>query len=146
VCGAVSIHEHDEEFQMMTKSLSALCIAASMAACSVAIAKDPPPPGASSDRADNTAMNERDRSGETPTSFDQPNNKADIDLAANVRKAIVGEKSLSTKAHNVKLIASAGVVTLRGPVDSADEKATVDKVVASVRGVSRVDNQLDIKQ
>jgi hyperosmotically inducible protein len=129
---------------MINKSFYALCIAASLAA-GAATAKDPQAP-VTDPQADNTAMNARDQSADAMTPFDQPNNKVDIALAADVRKAIVGDKALSTKAHNVKLIASAGVVTLRGPVDNAAEKSTVDKLVASVSGVSRVDNQLDIKQ
>ena len=128
---------------MIKKSIQTLCVAAVLAAGTVSAAENHP---MASDKADNTAMNKRDRSGESATPFDQPNNKVDIALAANVRKAIVGEKSLSTKAHNVKLIASSGVVTLRGPVASADEKTKVDQLAASVAGVTRVDNQLDIKQ
>ena len=72
--------------------------------------------------ADNSGVNERDRSAQTTTPFDQPNNKTDI-----------------------KLVAAGGVVTLRGPVDSAEEKARVESVAQGVPGVSRVDNQLDVK-
>jgi len=78
------------------------------------------------------------------TPMDQPNNKADVKVAADARSAIVKDKSLSTKAHNVKLVASGGTVTLRGPVASADEKAKIQTLVAAVPGVTRVDNQLDI--
>lgn len=95
--------------------------------------------------ANNSGVNARDRSSQTTTPFDQPNDKADIKLAAAVRHAIVKNKSLSMSAHNVKLVAAGGVVTLRGPVDSADEKASVETVVQGVSGVSRVDNQLDVK-
>ena len=95
--------------------------------------------------ADNSGVNARDRSSQTPTPFDQPNDKADIKLAAAVRHAIVKDKALSISAHNVKLLAAGGVVTLRGPVDSDDEKARVESVVQGVSGVSRVDNQLDVK-
>lgn len=95
--------------------------------------------------ADNTGVNARDRSSQTTTAFDQPNDKADIKLAAAVRHAIVKDKSLSMSAHNVKLVVAGGVVTLRGPVDSADEKARVETLVRGVSGVSRVDNQLDVK-
>ncbi len=95
--------------------------------------------------ADNSGVNARDRSAQTTTPFDQPNDKADIKLAAAVRHAIVKDKSLSMSAHNVKLVAAGGVVTLRGPVDSADEKAKVESVVKGVSGVSSVDNQLDVK-
>jgi osmotically-inducible protein OsmY len=94
--------------------------------------------------ADNTAVNQRDKAHAAPTPTDQPNNEADVKFAADVRRAIVKDKSLSMKAHNVKLVASGGVVTLRGPVASADEKAAVEKVVAGVAGVTRVDNQLEI--
>jgi hyperosmotically inducible protein len=76
---------------------------------------------------------------------DQPNDKTDIKLAAKVRRAIVNDKTLSTSAHNVKLIAANGVVSLRGPVASADEKAKIESDVSAITGVSRVDNQLDVK-
>ena len=95
---------------------------------------------------DNTGVNKRDAQHDTTTPMDQPNDKADLKVAADARSAIVKDKSLSTKAHNVKLIASGGTVTLRGPVASADEKATVETLVAAVPGVTRVDNQLDIAQ
>lgn len=95
--------------------------------------------------ADNSGVNERDRSSQATTPFDQPNDEADIKLAAAVRRAIVKDKSLSMSAHNVKLVAAGGVVTLRGPVDSDAEKASVEAAVQGVAGVSRVDNQLDVK-
>ena len=95
--------------------------------------------------ADNTQVNKRDRSGATVKPTDQPNNQTDIDLAAAVRSAIVKDDSLSMMAHNVKLVAANGVVTLRGPVKTNQEKATIGKIVGAVHGVSRVDNKLDVK-
>ena len=62
-----------------------------------------------------------------------------------MRRAIVKDTSLSTSAHNVKLVAAQGSVTLRGPVKNADEKAKVEADVKAVSGVSSVDNQLDAK-
>jgi hyperosmotically inducible protein len=94
---------------------------------------------------DNTSINQRDRADGTVKPTDQPNDTADIKVAAAVRRAITKDKSLSTKAHNVKLVASGGVVTLRGPVANSDEKAKVEQIAAAVAGVSRVDNQLDVK-
>lgn len=93
----------------------------------------------------NSKTNQRDAQGAHPTPQNQPNNKADVELAARVRKAIVGDHSLSTTAHNVKLIASDGVVTLRGVVRNADEKARVESIAGGTAGVSRVDNQLDVE-
>jgi len=100
-------------------------------------------PTASHD-ADNTRLNQRDRN-DTVKPTDQPNDKADIQTAAAVRKAIENDKSLSTKAHNVKLIARNGVVTLRGPVADAQEKTRIEQIATNVSGVSRVENDLDVK-
>jgi osmotically-inducible protein OsmY len=94
--------------------------------------------------ADNTRVNKRDMDHTTTTPTDQPNNSADVKFAADVRSAIYKDKTLSTKAHNVKLVAANGVVTLRGPVASAAEKAKIETIVSSVAGVARVDNQLDV--
>jgi len=94
---------------------------------------------------DNTAVNVRDRTSDTVMPTDQPNNAADIKVAAAVRRSIASEDSLSTMAHNVKLVASAGVVTLRGPVENASEKARVGQLASAAPGVSSVRNELDIK-
>jgi len=94
--------------------------------------------------ADNTRINSRDKS-DTLKPTDQSNAKADIKLAAEARRAIVKDKSLSSTAHNVKLIANGGVVTLRGPVASATEKQKVEQIVSGVQGVTRVDNNLDVE-
>jgi hyperosmotically inducible protein len=99
----------------------------------------------SSSPVDNTQMNRRDRDNQTVTPAHQPNDKADIKLAAAVRRAIVKDKSLSTTAHNIKIVASQGAVTLRGPVKSEEEKARVETTVKSVAGVNSVDNELDVK-
>lgn len=94
---------------------------------------------------DNSKTNQRDAHGANPTAQSQSNDKADVALAARVRKAIVGDHSLSTAAHNVKLVASGGVVTLRGVVRNAEEKDRVETIASGTSGVSRVDNQLDVE-
>jgi osmotically-inducible protein OsmY len=94
--------------------------------------------------ADNTRLNRRDRNDATATPTDQSNSSAAVDLVSSVRKAIVNDDGLSVSARNVKVMANNGVVTLRGPVANTQEKARVERDAASVRGVSRVDNQLDI--
>ncbi len=95
--------------------------------------------------ADNTRMNKADQKNTQPTAQNQSNEKADRELAAAVRKAIVRDKSLSTNAHNVKVIAKDGTVTLRGPVRSDDEKTKVSQLTRQVKGVSNVDDQLLVK-
>ena len=50
----------------------------------------------------------------------------------------MAEKSLSTDAHNVKIISQDGKVTLRGPVRSEDEKQDVQAKAAAVVGEGNV--------
>ena len=95
--------------------------------------------------ATNTEINNRDRSSDTMKPTDQPNDKADLKLAAAVRRAIVNDKDLSITAHNVKLVAAGGAVTLRGPVATEAEKARVGQLAAGVEGVVHVNNELDVK-
>ncbi len=96
--------------------------------------------------ADNTQVNVRDRTDATTKPTDQPNNAADIKVAAAVRHSITSDDSLSVMAHNVKLVASAGVVTLRGPVKNEAEKTKIGQLASAAPGVSSVRNELDIKQ
>ena len=75
--------------------------------------------------ADNTKVNERDRS-KTAVTADQAKNSAnDRDIMQKIRKAVVGDSSLSTYAHNVKIISQNGKVTLKGPVRSMAEKSKI---------------------
>lgn len=101
--------------------------------------------GQSTSRVDNTNINDRDKGGATKTPQDQPNRAQDRDLLAAVRRAIVGDKSLSTMAHNVKVLVESGTVTLRGPVKNSDEKDKVELLAKKVNGVIAIDNQLDVK-
>lgn len=95
--------------------------------------------------ADNTARNERDSNEAAKTPLDQGENASDLEVTASIRKAIVADDSLSSNAHNVKIITSAGLVTLRGPVKSAQEKTTVEMKAKQVAGVTRVENLLEVE-
>jgi hyperosmotically inducible protein len=95
--------------------------------------------------ADNTIKNQRDRSGETRTSGDQSNSPEDIQLTATIRRAIVGDHSLSATAKNVKIITADGVVTLRGPVQNEAEKTKIAELTQSAAGNAKIDNQLEVK-
>jgi hyperosmotically inducible protein len=100
-------------------------------------ADDSPP------KPDNTKVN---RDADKPTADQQHNNKADRELAQSVRKAIVSDKTLSTYAHNIKVIAQDGIVTLRGPVHSEDEKkAIVAKATEVAGGPDKVKDLLVVK-
>jgi osmotically-inducible protein OsmY len=94
--------------------------------------------------ADNTGKNVRDRNDATLTPGDQSNDKADVKITQEIRKAIVADDSLSTNAHNVKIITADGVVTLRGPVKTPQEKVAIAEKAKQIAGVNRVDNQLEV--
>jgi hyperosmotically inducible protein len=95
---------------------------------------------------DNTKVNARDRGAEAVTADQQKSNATDMKLSKTIRQSIIADKSLSTYAHNVKIISQNGVVTLKGPVKSETEKAAViAKAVAATGDTSKVTDQISIK-
>lgn len=96
--------------------------------------------------ADNTGRNARDSDGKTLTPMDQGESEADRTITQQIRKAVVDHDTLSTNAKNVKIITQNGVVTLRGPVKSPEEKAAIASVAQKTGGVKRVDNQIEIER
>jgi hypothetical protein len=101
---------------------------------------DPAPAGA----ADNTNKNERDRNAAAPTPGDQGENSTDLKITQRIRQALMGDGSLSFNAKNVKVITQNGRVTLRGPVRSQEERASVEAAARNVAGANNVDSQLEI--
>jgi len=98
-------------------------------------------------KPDNTKVNKQDRAANQPTADQQKNNASDVDLTKNIRRSIVDDKSLSSYAHNVKVISQNGTVTLKGPVKSESEKsAIVAKAVSAAGGADKVVDQMSVKQ
>jgi hyperosmotically inducible protein len=52
---------------------------------------------------------------------------------------------MSDNARNVKIITNRGQVTLRGPVDTAEEKRLIGGIAIDIALVENVDNQLEVK-
>jgi hyperosmotically inducible periplasmic protein len=94
---------------------------------------------------DNTTLNQRDRNTNEPTADQQKDNRPDRDVTQQIRRAIAKDKSLSTDAHNVKVITQNGQVTLKGPVRSENEKRALEAKAAEIAGPDRVTSELDIK-
>jgi hyperosmotically inducible protein len=90
---------------------------------------------------DNTKQN-KDQTN--PTADQQKMNPADRAITQKIRKAIHEDNTLSTYAHNVKIITQDGKVTLRGPVRSEDEKSNIEAKAVVVAGQGNVTNQLEI--
>jgi hyperosmotically inducible periplasmic protein len=95
--------------------------------------------------ADNTKANQRDRSSAEPTSDQAKNNLSDRDIMQKIRKAVMDDKSLSTYAHNVKIISQNGKVTLKGPVRSEEEKESIKKIATDVAGAGNITDEITIK-
>lgn len=107
-------------------------LASSLTFAGVALAQQP----------DNTKANK----GDTAVTADQQKmNVPDRVLTQKIRKAVIADKSLSTYAHNVKIISQNGMVTLKGPVRSEDEKKTIVAKAAEVAGSGKVTDELTVK-
>ena len=94
--------------------------------------------------ADNTSINKRDNSPKALTADQQAETPQDRKLTQQIRRALVKDKSLSTYAHNVKIVAVGGMVTLKGPVRSAEEKQAVQEIAAQIAGSEKIKNEMDI--
>jgi hyperosmotically inducible periplasmic protein len=94
--------------------------------------------------ADNTKVNKRDRAKGAVTADQQKDNTHDREITQKIRRALLDDKTLSTYAHNVKVVAQDGQVTLKGPVRTADEKRTIEAKATEVAGAGRVTNQISI--
>jgi len=95
---------------------------------------------------DNTRINKRDRKQDEPTADQQKERMSDRELARQIRRSLVDDKSLSSKAHNIKVIAQNGTVTLKGPVSSDQEKQAVEAKATQIAGPDKVTSELQVAQ
>ena len=109
------------------------------------LSKNDQPSQTAAVEADNSGRNVRDRADATKTSGDQSESPEDIKTTAAIRRAVVADDSLTMTATNVKIITANGVVTLRGPVNSAAEKTKIGELARKNAGNAKIDNQLEVK-
>ena len=115
--------------------------------CTAAVISYGQTPNASTPKPDNTKVNTRDRNAGEVTADQQKANATDLDLTRKIRRSIMADKSLSTYAHNIKIISQNGAVTLKGPVRSDDEKkSVVAKAVAVAGSADKVTDQISVKR
>ena len=110
----------------------------------VALMAVPLPRQDNTQQPDNTRTNKRDRDKNSPTADRQKMNPTDRDLARRIRASIMDDKSLSTYAHNVKILAQDGKVTLKGPVRSEDEKNAIAAKATEIAGSGNVTDELEV--
>jgi hyperosmotically inducible protein len=94
--------------------------------------------------ADNTARNTVDRDKQSTTPMDQSNDETSIKITASIRRAVMEDKSLSTDAHNVKIVTNENAVTIRGPVASAAEKARIESLAQKSAAGRPIRNELSV--
>src|SRR5579863_7930726 len=97
-------------------------------------------PFAFAQQPDNTQTNKTN----APTADQQKESKADRELAAKIRKSVVDDKSLSTYAHNVKVIVQEGAVTLKGPVRSEQERRAVQAKAQQFTEASAIHDEMTV--
>jgi osmotically-inducible protein OsmY len=93
---------------------------------------------------DNSKVNQQDRSASEPTADQQKNNRSDLNVTREIRRSLTKDKSLSTNAHNVKIISQNGKVTLKGPVRSEEERAAVLTKAAQVAGKTNINDEMTV--
>jgi hyperosmotically inducible periplasmic protein len=107
--------------------------------------QDQTPADTTNTAPDNTKVNQRDRNPSQPTADQQSNANSDREMTRQIRRAIVKDKSLSTYAHNIKIIAQNGMVTLKGPVKTEEDKQAIGAKAAEVVGSpDKVQNQIEV--
>ena len=93
---------------------------------------------------DNTRVNKRDRTKTSPTADTAKDNQSDREIMQKIRKSIMDDKSLSSYAHNVKVISQDGKVTLKGPVRSEEERRSIEQKAIAVAGSGNITNEITI--
>jgi osmotically-inducible protein OsmY len=69
---------------------------------------------------------------------------ADTHVTQRIRDSVRRNKSLSSQARNVQIVAQGGKVTLRGLVQSEDERNAFQAEAVAVVGNRNVSNQIEI--
>jgi osmotically-inducible protein OsmY len=93
---------------------------------------------------DDTKTNQGDADKGAVTADQQKMNPADRTTTKQIRKSIMQDKSLSTYAHNIKIITQDGKVTLKGPVRTEDDKTSLEAKAVAVAGAGNVTNLLEL--
>ena len=120
----------------MLKKFACAVVLTSLSSGFGALAKAP--------KADNTAQNRGATQKNAVTAEKQKSDKDQITVLAEIRRKLVAEPGLSVDAKNVKILYSHGLLTIRGPVDSAEEKSKVEEVVKACNAVGSVKNLLTV--
>ncbi len=108
-------------------------------------ANKPELPIDAADRVDNPEVTQQDGDQKSKAPINQNLNVADAEITAKIWQRL-RNSDLSTDAHNCKINVEDGYVTLRGRVQSDDEKNQIEKIAIEAAGAEKVNNQLEIER
>lgn len=119
---------------MTMKQLTMACVICSLAGAAIAVTAD-------NSQANSAVVNSSVKSN---TADGQSNSPADLKITQEIRKRVMADKSLSTYAHNVKIVTVNGEVTLNGVVRSESEKSAVETKARDIAGADKVISDVTI--
>ncbi len=96
-------------------------------------------------QVDNTKRNAPIEEKNQLNAQDQGNSKVDLDLTQRIRQEVVKQDSFSSNAKNIKIITLNGVVTLKGPVKTANEKQAIEKIAVTAAAGKKVVNMISVE-
>lgn len=114
--------------------------AAALALIAVASAQTTAP-APDNTKANSNSLNSADKMS---TADGQKNDATDIALTQRIRKSVMADKSLSTYAHNIKIVTVNGAVTLNGVVRDSHEKDVLAMKAQAIAGKDNVTDDLTI--
>jgi hyperosmotically inducible protein len=129
----------------MTLLRTTILASAAVALCCCTSNLNASQPASQAGTAQMAPDNSNQNKNQNPTADNQSNAQSDRITTAKIRKAITADKTLSTYAHNVKIITLNGAVTLKGPVKSDEEKQKVASMAANVVSANQVTDELTVK-
>jgi sporulation protein YlmC with PRC-barrel domain len=77
---------------------------------------------------------------------DQGRAENDRGMTQQIRRALVTDQTLSTAAKNVNIHVSGGMVTLKGQVNSEEEKQVVESKAREIAGPQQVQSQIEVRE
>jgi hyperosmotically inducible protein len=129
----------------MTLLRTTILASAAVALCYCTINLNALPPAPRADMAQTAPDNSNQNKNQNATADTQSNAQSDRLTTSKIRKAITADKTLSTYAHNIKIITLNGAVTLKGPVQSDEEKQKVVSMAANIVPADKVTDELTVK-
>jgi len=134
---------------MKKLTIVAWALAPALAFSGVALGQSSNAPPQSTSKAavapDNSKSNKVDQSNKSPTADDQKDNMSDLKITQAIRRSVMADETLSTYAHNAKIVSVNGTVTLNGVVNSQAESANLAQKAEQVAGSGHVVNKLKIE-